>query len=102
MAIDISKVLNPGLNMFIVSQEEDLQSLTNDVRRIHQEYCADYDRQSNPRMVGVFYQIFTPAFVRNTGLLCCATQSEFFPVDKSFRLVFRDSSEALKQLFLRL
>jgi len=78
VAVSISKVLNPGSKIFVVSEEKDLQSLTEDVKRIHQQHGEDYDRLVDPRMIGMLYHIFTPAFVRKTGRLFYASHTEFF------------------------
>ena len=95
-------MLNPGSKIFLVSEESDLQSLTEDVKRIHQQYVADYDALVDPRMVGMLYQIFTPAFVRKTGQLFYASHTEIFLVGPSMRTTFPVLGDSLRRLLQRL
>jgi len=102
VAISISKAINPGSNWFMVEHENDLQQLHNDVERIHRQYCSDYDRQIDLRLVGVLYEILTPAYVRSSGLIFLASQLEIFFVEPSWQSTFPVSGDSLKQFFRRM
>jgi len=79
VAISVSKAVNPGSNVFIVDEADGLKRLGNDVARIHQQYCGDYNSQIDPKLIGILYQIYTPAFVRNgKHPLTAASQIEIF------------------------
>jgi len=101
VAISISKAINPGLNWFMVDEEKDVEQLTRDVNRIHEQYCRDYDRQIDPRLLGMLYHIFTPVMVRKAGLFC-AFHFEIFLVTSGWQTVFPLSGDALKQFLSRL
>jgi hypothetical protein len=101
VAISISKALNPGLQMFFVDKEEGLKELGNDITSIRRQYPDDHNRQDDFRLVGMFYHLFTPAYVRSTGLLTCASETHIFVVKESFQEAFPLSGQPLKQLLQR-
>jgi hypothetical protein len=106
VAISISKAVNPGQNMFIVDdvdQDNDVfDGLASDVRRIHQQYGGDYDRLVDLRLIGILYHIFTPAFVRKSGLLTAASRVEIFFHTPALQVVFPLSEGApLKSLLIQ-
>src|SRR5713226_6092627 len=61
VAISVSKAVNPGSNMFVVNDDSDLRSLSQEAERLHRQYSRDYDRLLHPRLIGVVYHLFTPA-----------------------------------------
>ncbi len=103
VAISISKAVNPGSKMFIVKKAEDLKQLSNDVLRFHQVYCADFNRQVDPRLIGILYHIYTPARVLDAAHpLIAASHSEIFLANRSLEAVFPLTGEGLKQLLAKL
>jgi hypothetical protein len=98
VAISISKALNSGDKMYVVDNEEGLQNLGNDIMKIRQLYPDDHDRQSDFRLIGIFYHLFTPARVRSTGRLTCASETHLFVVKESLQESFPRSGKRLKQL----
>ena len=74
--------------MYVVDNEEGLQSLGNDIMNIRRLYPDDHDRQSDFRLIGMFYHLFTPARVRNTGRLTCALETHLLVVKESLQESF--------------
>jgi len=68
VAISVSRTVNPGSDMFIVDEAEALQQLKDEVRRLHCQYSADYDQLADPRLLGIVYHLFTPAYVKKSQL----------------------------------
>ena len=101
VAISVSKALNPGSNMFLVDDAESLRSLTDDVQRLHMLYGSDYDRLVDLRLIGLLYHVFTPALVKNSGLVA-ASHSEIFLYTPSLQVNFPVSyGQPIKDLLLR-
>jgi hypothetical protein len=98
VAISISKVLNQGSSMFIVGDDEELeQKLGNEVMQIHDRFGSDYERQIDLRLVGMFYHLFTPAYVRSTGRLISASEILIRNRGDSFQTIFPISGDSLTQ-----
>lgn len=102
VAISISKALNPGEKMYLVDNEEGLQSLGNDIMNIRRLYPDDHDRQSDFRLIGMFYHLFTPARVRSTGRLTCASETHLLVVKESLQESFPLSGGRLKKMLQNL
>jgi hypothetical protein len=99
VAISMSKAVNPGSNMFIVDKADDLKQMGNDVAHFHQQYGRDYNNQVDPRLIGILYQIYTPALARgDRHPLIAASHIEIFLADGSLRTVFPLTGEGLRQL----
>jgi len=89
--------------MFIVEKADDLKQLVGELDRFRQQYGQESENQIDPRLIGILYQIYTPAFVRGAvHPLIAATQTKIFLADGSLRTMFPLSGEALRQLFRRL
>jgi hypothetical protein len=101
IAISISKALNPGSKWFQVETEADLQSLTLDVRRIYAQVKDYLDRQIDVRLAGILFHVFTPAYVRRTGILTVASQCEIFLSPDRMASVFPFTGEGIKNLLRR-
>jgi hypothetical protein len=102
VAISISKALkalDSGQNMFVVGEEEGLKQLGDDITTIRQQYPDYHNSQDDFRLIGMLYHLFTPAYVRSTGRLMCASEMHIFTVKESFLEAFPVSGEPLKQLF---
>jgi hypothetical protein len=99
VAISISKALNSGVKMVFADDEAGLTRLGDDIASIRREYPDDHNRQADFQLVGMFYHLFTPAYVRSTGRLTCATETHLFAVTDSLRDSFPLSGERLQQLF---
>jgi hypothetical protein len=97
VAISVSKVLNVGHNMFTVDDEDGLKQLGGDLMKIHERYCRDYDKLIDIRLVGMFYHLFTPAYVRRTGRLISASEILIRVRGDSFQSLFPVSGELLEQ-----
>jgi hypothetical protein len=102
VAISISKALNSGEKWFVVDDENGLQSLGNDIARIRRLYPDDHNSQGDHRLIGIFYHLFTPAYVRSTKRLTCATETHLFVVKESLQESFPVSAEPLKQMLQNL
>ncbi len=100
VAISVSKSVNPGSNMFVVNDASDLRSLSQEAERLHKQYSRDYDRLLDPRLIGMVYHLFTPALLRQSGLLIAASQVDIFPDNPSIQTMLPVSGENLKKLFL--
>jgi hypothetical protein len=102
VAVSISKALNAGEKMLFVNREEDIEpSLTKEAERIYQSYCGSIRTAIDLRVIGFICHVFTPAWVRATGLLTAASQSDIFLTD-SFRNVLPVSADALKGLLAQI
>jgi hypothetical protein len=102
VAIDVSKVLNPGSNWFMVDEPHSLEQLTKDVKRLHERHASDYTSVIDIRLGGMLYYLCTPAYVRKSQHpLYAVSHAEFFLWD-GFDAVFRSGAIALRQLFKRL
>jgi len=84
--------------MYEVDQEEQFLQLSAEVQRIHRKCSNEYSRLIDPRIVGVFYHIFTPALVRTRGF-CALSHTEFVLFD-TWPTVFPITGDALKELLL--
>ncbi len=100
VAISVSKAVNPGSNMFVVNDDRDLRSLSQEAERLHKQYSSDYDRLLDPRLIGMAYHLFTPALLRKKGLLIAASQVDIFLDNPSIQTMLPVSGETLKKLFL--
>jgi hypothetical protein len=98
VAISVSKTLNRGEKMFVVDDKEGLNSLGDDIAKIRRLYPDNHNSQPNPRLIGMLYHLFTPAYVRSTGLLTCAMETHVFVVTESVQESFPESGEALKEM----
>jgi hypothetical protein len=102
VAISISKALNSGQKMFVVDDAEGLEGLGNDITSIRRQYRDDHNRLDDCRLVGMIYHLFTPAYVRSTRLLTCASEMHVITVKESFQETFPTSGEPLMQLLKNL
>lgn len=98
VAISISKVLNKGSNMFVVENEDELEhKLGAEVMQIHEQYGSDYGRQIDLRLVGMFYHLFTPAYVSSTRRLIIASEILIRTRGDSVQTIFPISGDLLTQ-----
>jgi len=97
VAISVSKALNEGQNMFTVDDEDGLKQLGGDLMQLHEQYCRDYDQLIDIRLVGMFYHLFTPAYVRRTGRLISASEILIRVRGDSFQSLFPISGDSLEQ-----
>jgi hypothetical protein len=100
VAISVSKAVNPGSNMFVVNDDSDLQSLSQEAERLHKQYSRDHERLLDPRLIGMVYHLFTPALLKKTGLLIAASQVDIFPDNPSIQTMLPVSGDTLRKLFL--
>jgi hypothetical protein len=99
IAIFVSKALNSGSNIYVVDKADDLNSLANDLDRLHQQYGQDYNSQVDLRLIGILYQIYTPALIRGAEHpLIAATQGKVFLADGSLQVVFPIIGDQLRHL----
>lgn len=77
VAISVSRVLNPGPRLLVAGDESGLHRLADDLQLIHRESgnSGNYDRLVDLRLVGVLHHGYTPAYVRDPGLLTFASQT---------------------------
>jgi len=102
VAISVSRTVNPGSNMFIVDEAGALHELEDEVSRLHRQYSADYDQLVDPRLLGIVYHLFTPAYVKKSRLLTAASQVSIFLDRPSMQTMFPVSEgKYLKELLLR-
>jgi hypothetical protein len=79
VAIDASKLVNPGTKWLRVKQYADIQeSLVSDLNKLHAEYSNDYDRLIDLRLVGISWHILTPVLLENENMVTTALQHLVF------------------------
>ena len=103
IAIDISKAVSSGSKWLQVEREDDIQpNLSNEAVRLHKLYAHDYEREDDPRVLGVLYYILAPVRVAKPQgpPLIAASQIDVFHRD--VREVFPISGGELLKLLTRL
>jgi hypothetical protein len=102
VAISVSRTVNPGSKMFIVDEAEALHELEGEISRLHHQYSADYNQLVDPRLLGIVYHLFTPAYVKKNQLLTSASQVAIFLAPWSMQAMFPVSEgKHLKELLLK-
>jgi hypothetical protein len=103
VAVSVSKIVNPGSRFLVVQHEGDLgPSLTDEILRLHGRYSPDYDNWIDLRTVGILYNLFTPAYVRDLQLLTAAQQTAVFLSSGSLAAMFPlDRGERFKATLLK-
>jgi hypothetical protein len=103
IAISISKAINSGSNWFLVDEEAQIGlGLSRDVGRVHQSHRREYDSEDYAKVLGTIYQIFTPVYVRETGVITAAWQTEIFLHTDHLVQLFPVSGDYLKELLGRI